>query len=64
MNRLTVKNSDGSISQPATTSWSSVFLKLALYEDTGFEPEEVMMLKLGNYDSFVPEDGIFHRGYQ
>ena len=56
MNRLTMKNKDGGIVQPPTTSWNSVFLKLAWYEDTGLEPEEVMALKDGNYSAKAPEE--------
>ena len=33
MDRLTIRNSDGSISQPTNTKWADVFVKLAGYED-------------------------------
>ena len=45
MKRLTVRNKDGSISQPDTTSWAMVFQRLAQYEDTGLEPEDIMGMK-------------------
>lgn len=40
MERLTIRNSDGSVSQPTSTTIQAVFEKLAAYEDTGLEPEE------------------------
>ena len=33
VDRLTIRNSDGSISQPTNTRWADVFVKLAGYED-------------------------------
>ena len=44
MRRLTIRNSDGSVSQPTDTRWADVFTKLADYEDSGLEPEEVKEL--------------------
>ena len=41
MERLTIRNSDGTVSQPTTTSIEALFYRLAAYEDTGLEPEEV-----------------------
>ena len=41
MERLTIRNSDGSVSQPTATTIQAVFEKLAAYEDTGLEPEEI-----------------------
>ena len=41
MERLTIRNSDGSVSQPTSTTIQAVFEKLAAYEDTGMKPEEV-----------------------
>lgn len=39
--RLTIRNSDGSVSQPATTTVEDVFYKLAEYEDMGYTPSEL-----------------------
>ena len=41
MERLTIRNSDGSVSQPTSTTIQAVFEKLAAYEDTGMKPEEM-----------------------
>ena len=40
MKRLTIRNSDGTVSQPMDTHWADVFERLAEYEDTGLTPEE------------------------
>lgn len=42
MERLTIRNSDGTVSQPTTTSIEALFYRLAAYEDTGLEPEEIV----------------------
>lgn len=42
MERLTIRNSDGTVSQPTTTSIEALFYRLAAYEDTGLEPEEII----------------------
>jgi len=39
--RLTLSNSDGSVSQPTNTTVDSVFRKLAEYEDIGICPEDL-----------------------
>ena len=44
MKRLTIRNSDGTVSQPTTTSIEALFYRLAAYEDTGLEPEEIIRL--------------------
>lgn len=41
MERLTIRNSDGSVSQPTDLKWAEALEKLAAYEDTGLEPEEI-----------------------
>lgn len=41
MKRLTIRNSDGSVSQPNGLKWAEALERLAAYEDTGLEPEEV-----------------------
>ena len=55
MERLTMRNSDGSVSQPTSTTVEAVFERLAQYEDTGFAPADVrdmrneLCLRCGNY---------------
>lgn len=41
MNRLTMRNSDGTVSQPTSTTVEAVFYRLAEYEDTGLSPEDI-----------------------
>lgn len=41
MERLTIRNSDGTVSQPTGTTVESVFYRLADYEDTELAPGEV-----------------------
>lgn len=41
MERLTIRNSDGSVSQPMDLRWADALNRLAAYEDTGLEPEEI-----------------------
>ena len=41
MHRLTIRNSDGSVSQPMVLNWDAVLNRLAAYEDTGVMPEEI-----------------------
>lgn len=41
MKRLTIRNSDGTVSQPTTTFIEKMFYRLAEYEDTGLEPQEI-----------------------
>ena len=45
MNRLTSKTKDGRVYQPLYTATTVAFAKLAMYEDTGLEPEEIEGLK-------------------
>lgn len=42
MKRLTIRNSDGKVSQPSTTGMEVLLYRLAEYEDTGLEPEEIV----------------------
>lgn len=42
MKRLTIRNSDGSVSQPTHSTFEKVFNRLADYEDIGLEPQEIM----------------------
>ncbi len=62
MNRLTGKTKDGKVYQPLYTATKAAFYKLAQYEDTGLEPEQVVELIEkgrieGKWVSFVNEDG-------
>lgn len=41
MERLTIRNGDGSVSQPMNLDWTAALTRLAAYEDTGLEPEQV-----------------------
>ena len=66
MKRLTVRNDDGSVTQPDTTSWSKAFLKLAMYEDLGMEPDELSEVlggqekkKDGEWIVFKDEKGYY-----
>ena len=40
MERLTIRNSDGSVSQPTGLNWAEALNRLAAYEDTGLTPED------------------------
>lgn len=42
MERMTIRNSDGSVSQPTDLKWAEALDRLAAYEDTGLEPEKVL----------------------
>ena len=44
MKRLTIRNSDGFVSQPTNSTFEKVFNRLAEYEDTGLEPVEIKNL--------------------
>lgn len=39
MERMTIRNSDGSVSQPTDLKWAEALDRLAAYEDTGLTPE-------------------------
>ena len=41
MKRLTIRNGDGSVSQPKDLNWADALERLAAYEDTGLTPEQV-----------------------
>ena len=45
MKRMTIRNSDWTVSQPTNLNWENVLYRLAAYEDTGLEPEQVLELK-------------------
>lgn len=45
MERLTIRNSDGTVSQPTGTTVEAVFYRLAAYEDTNREPAEIRKLE-------------------
>lgn len=44
MDRLTIRNSDGSVSQPTHSTVEKIFDRLAAYEDTGLTPEEIVKM--------------------
>lgn len=48
--RLTIRNSDGSVSQPITTTIEDVFYKLAQYEDIGYTPSELKAI-IASYEA-------------
>ena len=48
MKRLTIRNSDGSVSQPTHSTFEKVFNRLAEYEDTEMTPEEIEEMKIDN----------------
>lgn len=41
MQRLTIRNSDGSVSQPTDTTFEKAMYQLASYEDLGYTPSEL-----------------------
>ena len=55
MERLTIRNSDGSVSQPTGLNWSEALERLAAYEDTGLEPESVEAIKLSMMGKAISE---------
>lgn len=48
MKRLTIRNSDGTVSKPTATTVEEVFYRLADYEDTGLTPDELSEIALAN----------------
>ena len=44
MERLTIRNSDGSVSQPTGLNWAEALDRLAAYEGTELTPEEVLSM--------------------
>ena len=49
MKRLTIRNGNGSVSQPVDLKWAEALERLAAYEDTGLSPEDVAMLTTSPY---------------
>lgn len=45
MDRLTIRNSDGSVSQPLNLNWAAALERLSAYEDTGMEPVEAAAIE-------------------
>lgn len=43
MERLTIRNADGTVSQPTGLKWAEVLKRLAAYEDIGLSPEEIKL---------------------
>ena len=50
MKRLTIRNTDGTVSQPTSSTFEVVFYRLAEYEDTGLTPEEIKSMQTKLYD--------------
>lgn len=46
MKRLTIRNSDGTVSQPTKTTVEETFYRLADYEDTELTPQEINEMKI------------------
>ena len=46
MKRLTIRNSDGSVSQPTDLTFEKAIYRLAEYEDTGLTPSEIEEMKI------------------
>jgi hypothetical protein len=55
LNRLTIRNSDGSVSQPTNLNWAKALERLAEYEDTGLTPDEVGQIKLASMEKGTTE---------
>lgn len=63
--RMTIRNSDGSVSQPTDLKWAEALEKLADYEDSGLTPAEVrsmsgewcammsVLTSIGSYDRLM-----------
>ena len=58
--RLTIRNGDGSVSQPLDLKWAEALEKLADYEDSGLTPEEVgkIVRAKNNHTKFTPKGTI------
>lgn len=61
MERLTISNSNGSVSVPALVRERELAIRLAAYEDTGLEPEEIGKLKTA-YDENHDPSSLVKRG--
>ena len=55
MKRMTIRNSDWTVSQPTNLNWENVLYRLAAYEDTGLEPEEIKVHEAAKYNA-----GYYH----
>ena len=55
MERTTIRNSDGSVSQPINLDWDGALRKLAAYEDTGLTAEQVKAQKWISVKDRLPE---------
>lgn len=58
MDRLTIRNSNRSVSQSTSTAMEKLFDRLAEYEDTGLTPEEVEELKKRYFEVVVERDRL------
>lgn len=55
MKRLTIKHIDGRVSQPSTSDMSALIYRLAAYEDTGLEPEEIKAMIAASIGKAIAE---------
>ncbi len=46
MKRLTIRNTDGTVSQPTDLAFEKALYRLAEYEDTELTPEEIEEMKI------------------
>lgn len=53
MKRLTIRNGDGSVSQPTDTTFEKAMYRLAEYEDTGLTPEDIKGKRVGKWKSML-----------
>ena len=60
MKRLTIRNSDGTVSQPYGANVEDIFYRLAEYEDTGLEPEEIVAAANRRHDCKVGRSGRWY----
>ena len=58
MERMTIRNSDGSVSQPTDLKWAEALERLSAYEDTGLEPEEVRGIKTAYDECQLPYEVV------
>ncbi len=66
MDRLTIRNGDGSVSQPTDLRWAEALDKLAAYEDTGLSPEEVGALfrRVKRDNVVIPDVTLFGKSLE
>ena len=63
MERMTIRNSDGSVSQPTDLKWAEALDRLAAYEDTGLMPrdiEELLKMAVAKTDKVLRLEEDLH----